>query len=411
MIRRVTYPKTSVSWLGLTEIAIKKELRRRFTRTVNYQERTISSKYIDDTVAGFDGDVSRLTEGELYPCCIEAEMTINELRDDEPKLTRIYSKWSKLLGEERGRLERFFDKVNPSHVILVQGYEPTSWFARELAIKHEIPLLSIENTALKHKLVWDSCSGIVVNRNAAKNYFWRYWDCVSESEVLPWIRELEEKTAQYKSSEHASPASVECELGRDKPIILFLGQVYTDSSILFGSGQWRSPVELISSALEQAINLGAMLVVKLHPKEASGRSPLVKQSYAKLTYRKMLCEPFLKDEIESGENILVDHENCWDTYSLMQTATCAVTMNSQAGLEAQVRGVPTIVCGHAFYDGLGFTYHAGNRQDLATKMAEALSTGECSERTYRARLFAYIYFEKYCIEKSEASVVEKLLSI
>ena len=114
MIRRVTYPKTSVSWLGLTEIALKKELRRRFTRTVNYQERTISSKYIDDTVADFDGDVSRLTEGELYPCCIEAEMTINELRDDEPKLTRIYSKWSKLLGEERGRLERFLTRLTPA---------------------------------------------------------------------------------------------------------------------------------------------------------------------------------------------------------------------------------------------------------------------------------------------------------
>ncbi|PQJ27664.1 hypothetical protein BSZ32_03555 [Rubritalea profundi] len=411
MIKRVTYPKNSVSWLGLTEKSLKNECRRRFTRSISYQNKTICSKLTDSSTEYFDGSVSSLSEGQLYPCCIEAEMTVNELLLDEVKLARVYAKWSSTMDQERARVERFFNSKNPSHVILVQGYEPTSWFARELAITREIPLLSLENTALNHKLVWDSCSGIVVNRNAAKNYFWRYWDCVSESEVLPWFRELEEKTAQYKSNEHTSPANMECKLGRDKPIILFIGQVFTDSSILFGSGQWKSPLELISSALKEAIKLGAILVVKLHPKEASGRSPLVKQPYAKLTYRKMLSEPFLKGEIELGENILVDHENCWNTYGLMQEATCAVTMNSQAGLEAQVRGVPTIVCGHAFYDGLGFTCHAGNRQDLATKMAEALSTGECSERTYRARLFAYIYFEKYCMEKSEASVVEKLLSI
>ena len=54
----------------------------------------------------------------------------------------------------------------------------------------------------------------------------------------------------------------------------------------------------------------------------------------------------------------IDADNMYDMYDLMAGCSAAVTINSQSGLEAAIRGKPVVVCGEAFYGGLGFTCEA-----------------------------------------------------
>ncbi len=108
--------------------------------------------------------------------------------------------------------------------------------------------------------------------------------------------------------------------------------------------------------------------------------------------------------MDLGESILVDYDNQWNTYKMMEESDLAVTINSQAGLEASIRGVPTVVCGQAFYANLGFTREAGTSQQLEAAVVQGLSGGWEADWEYSSRCFAHIFFQRYCVKKTEDEV-------
>jgi capsule polysaccharide export protein KpsC/LpsZ len=303
--------------------------------------------------------------------------------------------------------------------VIVQGFEPTNALIRAAAIRQRIGTLALENTMLSDRLVWDSVSGITPNRNLAKNYYWRYSEFVEPSKVEAYIESLITNTAALKSLQHTTPfedkssenstiessgnAILKTISGR--PYCLFLGQVYTDSSLVFGLGNWKNPLEPLLKTYRWSQRNGLDLVVKLHPKEDQGLAPGTLQPYDRMTWRKIqgsdLFQEFLQDR-----HVRVDYRNECNTYALIQQAHCVATINSQSGLEAAIRGKPVLVLGDAFYCGLGFT----NDWSFPV-LLESLGPDDMVSDVARARRFAYIFLELYCEGKTPEAVVSLIQNV
>jgi len=294
-----------------------------------------------------------------------------------------------------------FKRKKPSLVVLMQGYETINAAARAAALQLSIPVLALENTARSDRFLWDNVSGITTNRSLAKNFYWRYKGLIDKSSVQEYNTSYIASIKLKKSEEHTSPVKRFNDQGTDKPMVLFLGQVLTDSSMVFGIGKWETPLNVIKETIDWVKKNNTRLVVKLHPKELSGKAPINEKLYNKLTYRKMLEDDFLKSAIED-EQIIIDHENEFDTYDLIENASIIVTVNSQSGLEALQFKKPVVVCGSAFYDGLGFTLDSHDPRFFDIIMNDAMSF----EVPYSAHEFNYIYYEKYCLEKEAQRLVK-----
>ncbi len=143
--------------------------------------------------------------------------------------------------------------------------------------------------------------------------------------------------------------------------------------------------------------------MKLHPKEQSGLNTVDGRPYDRLTYRKIQQDASLLAQLDAI-GATIDSDNLLDTYDLIDRCAVAVTVNSQAGLEAAIRGKPVVVCGDAFFAGLDFTWDAPHPAFLAPALAGAC--GSTSPQTDVAREFAYIFFEKYCCPKTAATLLQ-----
>lgn len=342
-----------------------------------------------------DPDVFSLAR---YSACIVAECQLSDLNKDDPAIQTAIDQQSTKVAIRLKQTQQFFQTHQPKLALLSQGYLSDSAIIRRVAIRRGVPLVSVENTAIADRFLWDCVSGITTNLNVSKNYFWRYQDCLDHDEVDCWATSLIERTRALKNDEHQSPGKPFDAPGR-RPFILFLGQVFTDSAVLFGLGRWHSPQALISTVIEQAKKHGLDVVIKLHPKEQMGCDPVQNKPYSKLTLRKLQANEVTSQQLQEPF-VHVDTENQFDTFDLMKRAKVAVTLTSQTGLEASIRGLPTVVAGNAFYNGLGFTFDAANPSELSSAIEEALREPSPSSKTKLARAFAYVHFQKYCRPKT-----------
>ncbi|HAW21691.1 MAG TPA: hypothetical protein DCX14_16035, partial [Flavobacteriales bacterium] len=59
-----------------------------------------------------------------------------------------------------------------------------------------------------------------------------------------------------------------------------------------------------------------------------------------------------------------------------------------------------------FYSNLDFTYDVTGPEELATATARALEQGFSEARRSMAEKFFYIFFEKYCVKKTNRNIIE-----
>jgi hypothetical protein len=285
-------------------------------------------------------------------------------------------------------------------VIYAQGYVSGADACRQFSLRFGVPRLSIENVANKDRILWDDVSGIAVNKTLAKNYYFGYKDIVESEFAIKYVRGKIQKIRETKIAEHVS-GSKRCD---GDNFILFLGQVFTDTSILFSAEEGWGPIEVIRALKQESTRHSLDLQIKLHPKEYAGKSSLAGKMYDSLTYRKMKAVPGLLD---SG--IQVDCNNSLDTYDLIKKAALVVTMNSQAGLEAALFEKPVICCAQSNYSNLGFTLDCRDAKELGLAVSKALGLepAERSRLYEHACKFDYIFNEIYCIPKTIRSFTGK----
>lgn len=380
-------------WLDISMSELERELWQHKLQCFYFNEATSHEDQIPDFHSSVE--LSHI-DAVTYGMAIDTESIPSEFSE---KHDGFRDKWKIQLVAEINRLRKLFLDRRPRAVIIVQGYFITNAAARWVAIDLAIPVIAVENTGIKTRMLWDDISAITTNKNMAANYYWKFREHVSYAVVDEYCKKLILETKMLKSEEHQSPY-VSHESHNGRPTVLFIGQVYTDSSIIFGLADWHSPINVMVELCRWCKSNNHNLVIKLHPKELEGKSPGSDIPLNKMTWRKMQSDTLLKKYLDDSF-LTVDHDNSLDTYSLIDKCSFAVTINSQAGLETAIRGKPIVVCGNAFYGNLGFT-HDAPAPEFFTHAADCASRGQAYVK--ESRRFAYIFFDKYCKEKSAHSL-------
>jgi hypothetical protein len=242
--------------------------------------------------------------------------------------------------------------------------------------------------------------GSAVNDTSAVAVFRKHCAMFELSDSRKWLDAFLADLERGKSSDHASPGeSFIWPEGRKR--IVFLGQCYTDSSVLFGARDGASTLSIVRSLIQYAANHSVFVLAKLHPKENGGLNPL-EVPYDKLTWRKLVAAGICsRSEGGNGDGRtwLIDHENEINTAALLQNCDAVVTINSQGGLEALAHGKRVLLLGNAFYSNVGLTIDVPALTLLPAALDDVLSDQSPKVDIESVTQFLRIYFQDYCIER------------
>jgi hypothetical protein len=364
------------------------------------------------TPAGFR--TYRYNGHDLWALC-QYNLALNERRMPEevdanqPRtfaaIKLLYSHAAELLDEAQD----FVEAYRPESAIIAQGYHLIAAAMRAVAVKAGIRIISVENTFHRERLLWEDVTGISVNLTLAKNYYWRLRDQVDETAARLATDQYFAGIQSIKSSEHLSPSASTATLPIGQRLIVYLGQVSTDASVLFGRRNFRSQVDAIRATVEFAAKSDATVVVKLHPKEG----PLHKVPepfYRGLTKGWLDADPAFQSLVQKlGPRLILDADNQYNTYDLIRNADVCVTINSQSGLEALLLDKEVILCGQAAFGGLDFTHEADDADSLHYHLDRVLHHGKRRNDGVNCRKFFQIYTDYYCVPKTEESFLQLML--
>lgn len=301
---------------------------------------------------------------------------------------------------------RMVEIYDPETIVIAQGYNVVSAVLREIAIRQGRRVVALENTFNRERLLWDDISGIAVNQNLSRNYYWRYRDQVVAQTADATVNAFLQRMPALKSADHSSPAeSPPVERAEHVPTIVYLAQVGLDSSVMFGLSRFASQVDVIMALMRHAIARNQQLLVKLHPKE-SRPAEEIGDLPRKFTAHVLYHFPGYAALAEQlGNRLLIDTENRYSTHEWIKSADVCVTINSQAGLEAAVLGKEVVLCGDAFYGGLGFTHEAQDAASLSFCLDRILRQEVRCNDGVNCRKFFHIFTELYCVPKTEKDLV------
>jgi hypothetical protein len=127
------------------------------------------------------------------------------------------------------------------------------------------------------------------------------------------------------------------------------------------------------------------LVVRVHPAEV--RLPF-KTSQEQVLDRVRAALPILPPNVR-----IVPPESAANSYALLDAADVALVYTSTVGLEAALRGIPTVVAGRVHYRSKGFTLDPDTPDGYAGVLDMAFARGQLSEADIQlAQRYAYLYF-------------------
>lgn len=395
------------NWFGFDYEAI-----RRFVNASGYTyykydvNAAFSCKYDDITGKYYKG--INIDAAIKYTVCNELELMPGQIDLSNEDHLNVVEKWR---AAAKSCVEYTLATIRNNKItkiLIPQGYLIEAAVARMVANKLGLSILSIENSLSKDRLLWDNLSGITVNYNLSKNYYWKYYESIDQQTADDFVASYLDNIREYKSSEHSSPTKT-LDISKNKKTILFLGQVYVDSSVVFNLYDYMDPVEIIELLCEYCTKNDYNLIVKLHPKEISGNT-IVNKPFDKLTWRKLLNSQNYCTKYNDSTSIIIDHDNIYDTYSLITMSDVCVTINSMSGLEACLMQKHVINCGYSCYSGFGFTSEARDKGLLYYFLDKYLDQDNAIINSNDVNVFFYIYLKLFCIDKTEASLAHAVTS-
>ena len=397
---------TSRKWLQLdfariTAMALLKGFQPVFLKEF-LQEKDIEYNKDDINInfRSMDYRGINLFEVTQYQIFVDLQIFKSDIDFFNPAHTQVIKKWFR-------RAAAFIDYILDSFqihkyhkVIIFQGYLYESAILRWICIERGIQVVAVENTFNKDRIIWDNISGISVNKNLSRNFLWRYERITDPRVSMNYSINFIKNIKLFKQIEHRSPKN-NLIFNRTGKTIFFIGQVLTDASTLFGINDFLSPVSIINELVQYVTDRKHTLIIKLHPKELYNTG-----IYNSLTHRKIIASDPLYSLIMESENIIYDHENNFNTYSIIRASDICVTINSQAGLEALLLGKNVITCGEAFYDCLKATHSAQNKRELIYLLDLLLKKGFDEAHIDEVYKFFYIFNEKNCMKRNEKSFLK-----
>ena len=85
-----------------------------------------------------------------------------------------------------------FSENRFAKAIILQGHLYDHAIIRWICVQRGIEVVAVENTFNKNRIIWDNVSGLSVNKNLTRNYFWRYAAVVDKSK-LPLLKNIRGK--------------------------------------------------------------------------------------------------------------------------------------------------------------------------------------------------------------------------
>jgi hypothetical protein len=335
--------------------------------------------------------------------------------DDLNCISRFYG-WAVNCIDVVGRV---LDDKRPDVVVLTQGGVYDSRIIAELARRKGITAVALENSLSSAHFYADNMTGQILNRHALA----LTGGFLDECNALPvttarlqvnrfFQQALASKEPDHQTGNAADPVDLASMLSipRDSRIILFLGQVRTDGSIILDSTVYPDPVTLVEQLIKiMQAHPDYFLIVRLHPKEDTND----RLSYGYGRDQRELCYHATFNElnmrgITSTDRVRIIHDRQIDTYALMKLSNVGITINSQSGLEMALLGKPVITAGRCFYAGKGFTRELVRPQLLDVVLADALNHPQTVEEyTCLMRFCHYLFFD-YMIPKDLSSNTHRL---
>ncbi|PND35349.1 hypothetical protein C1I89_02905 [Achromobacter pulmonis] len=158
---------------------------------------------------------------------------------------------------------------------------------------------------------------------------------------------------------------------------LILAQVPNDFSIFSSNNKWKNSIGFYKKVISEILQCSKdPVVVKVHPYERKKNKDASVSTFDALKeYREMLDSTY-----RARLHIVEDYS----LPGLISGCKYAITLNSQAGLEAVGHAKPLICFGGAFYGGRGFTMDLDDISDIG----KAIESAEFSEKT----LSGYVSF-------------------
>lgn len=345
----------------------------------------------------------------VFDVCVACRVTADRLDPADAGHWRVIEEHMRCAAAAARLVERWLDGVRPDAVVIPQGHVTICAVYRYLAVLRGIRVIALENSLNDRRLVWDDLAGIAVNKIPARNYYWRWSDLVDAATATDYVNGYLSSIKGAKAADHQSPARRWSGAGSTRPVVLYLANVLTDSSVLFSS-RVGSQVDAIKAAARWALEHECTFLLKVHPRERPG-SPLLRRAFppAEFSYEGLTVQALREDQefwqrLTTSDRCVVDADNRFDTYDLIRQSDVCVTVCSQAGLEALLLGRETVVLGDAYYGGLGFTHDAQNIDQIGTALGAALDPASRLAAPARVAKFFYIFAQLYCVEKSTAGV-------
>ena len=398
-----------LDWIGVSMPSIYREGLKRGMFFVQHRVKESKFSSVD---SGDELDLQATHRGVNlfstveYLLYVSLEIARHEFDPDNPAHRREANRWMGYARAVTDELIALFDRMHPSVVVIMQGYFVESAIARQLAGRFAYQVIAMENTFYSQRLICEPITGISVNKNSAMAWYYHDQDRGNCGTNDGYLDDLMMRIDATKLTEHASPKRSFI-WPKDRKRILFLGQCYTDSSLLFGTSGRYSTIEAVRLLLDYAKQRGVFAMLKLHPKENSGDDTLARP-YNQLSLRRLLAAGLslnLKDHPGQNDHFSVDTENTFATPQLIKDADVIVTINSQGGLEALALGKEVVLLGGAFYDRLGTTWNAPHLAVLPAILDSILKDGLRLWNRRRIAQFLWTYFEHYCVKKDAKSVV------
>lgn len=365
-----------------------------------------------ESVVNFHYSGIPMWEVVKYNLCHQLSTPIHEMDLDNPDvLVALKSLYAEFISHI-DFIEQMIQKLSPDALVAQHGVYAQQAAYRLCAAKHGINFIAWENTMRQDRILFEPLTGMTVHKHSAGQYYYKYEPLVNDEVASNYCKNYFENIQNVKQAVHLTPNQNASLPETDKKTVLYLSQVLFDASTLFDLPGFNSPIDVIAKTVETVIQSGNRIVIKIHPKENDTKDTNRPYMY-RATAKRLLSHPDFAP-YNNHPDVIIDEENIYNTYDLIRQSDICVTVNSQSGIEAAMLGKPVIICGHAYFKGLGFTHDCFDAEDLDYKLNRLLNhvDADKQEKVQKiAQKFFYIFMEKQCIPRDMKGFAQKINSL
>jgi len=282
--------------------------------------------------------------------------------------------------------------IEPDAVVVWNGFLLKHGIYAKAAKTLDIPIFYAEKGMIPDTWYIDS-KGINIESKAAKANKIQ----VSDEECKAWNKKLEEINSSGKSGwgqprrDNLNRIRKGLNIGSNKIIILFAGQVDFDSNIILFSPFFKDSLDALRRLVETLPKEDFFILAKPHPKG------------------NVTTKDF--QQVLSDSGLAFDDINIIDAICL---ADCVVTINSAVAFEASVRGKPVLLLGQSVLSKQCFVENYNQEQSLLEQIKNCIKKYAENEKTFlkKATEFAAYLNGQYYINCHDYNdTLNKLTSV